>query len=208
MPNDFSSLSACYSPGVGDTAEFELSMTEKGIKCYLADGSVDNSPIKNAKIHFDKVFIGTKTKSNKITLYDWINKYSKNSEDLILQMDIEGDEYEVLKHTSVQTLSRFRILVIEFHRTHLILTKKGYDKMLESLEKIHKNFIPVHLHNNNARPFIKFNGYTIPRAFEITFIRRDRIEYFKPVKQLPHQLDQKNVTGMDDPKVPDWMYGN
>ena len=207
LPNDFSNLSACYSPGVGDSAEFELSMSQKGIKCFLADASVNKSPIKNENIHFDKMFIGAKTKDNKITLCDWIDKYSKNTDDLILQMDIEGDEYEVLEKTSVETLSRFRIIIIEFHRTHLILTKNGYRKMIRSLEKIHKNFIPVHLHNNNARPFIKFNNYLIPRVFELTFIRRDRVKHFRPVKFLPHHLDQPNVAGLENPKVPDWMYG-
>ena len=138
---------------------------------------------------------------------DWIDKYSKNTDDLILQMDIEGDEYEVLEKTSVETLSRFRIMIIEFHRTHLILTKNGYRKMIRSLEKIHKNFIPVHLHNNNARPFITFNNYLIPRVFELTFIRRDRVKHFRPVKFLPHHLDQPNLAGLENPKVPDWMYG-
>ena len=84
LPNDFSNLSACYSPGVGDSAEFELSMSQKGIKCFLADASVNKSPIKNENIHFDKMFIGAKTKDNKITLCDWIDKYSKNTDDLKL----------------------------------------------------------------------------------------------------------------------------
>ena len=207
LPNDFSNLSACYSPGVGDSAEFELSISQKGIKCFLADASVNKSPIENENIHFDKIFLGARTNDNKITLRDWIDKYSKNTDDLILQMDIEGDEYEVLEKTSLETLSRFRIIVIEFHRTHLILTKNGYRKMIRSLEKIHKSFIPVHLHNNNARPFIKFNNYLIPRVFELTFIRRDRVKHFRPVKFLPHHLDQPNVAGLENPKVPDWMYG-
>ena len=97
LPNDFSNLSACYSPGVGDIAEFELSISQKGIKCFLADASVNKSPIENENIHFDKIFLGAKTNDNKITLRDWIDKYSKNTDDLILQMDIEGDEYEVLE---------------------------------------------------------------------------------------------------------------
>ena len=202
LPNDFSNLSACYSPGVGDSAEFELSISQKGIKCFLADASVNKSPIENENIHFDKIFLGAKTNDNKITLRDWIDKYSKNTDDLILQMDIEGDEYEVLEKTSVETLSRFRIMIIEFLRTHLILTKNGYRKMIRSLEKIHKNFIPVHLHNNNARPFITFNNYLIPRVFELTFIRRDRVKHFRPVKFLPHHLDQPNLAGLENPKVP------
>jgi len=207
LPNDFSNLSACYSPGVGDSAEFELNMAQKGIKCFLADASVNKSPIDDKNIHFDKMFLGTKTKDNKITLCDWIDKYSQNNDDLILQMDIEGDEYQVLEKTPIETLSRFRIMIIEFHRTHLILTKSGYGKMVKALEKIHQNFIPVHLHNNNARPFITFNDYKIPRVFELTFLRRDRVQNFKPVKFLPHQLDKQNIAGLENPKVPDWMYG-
>ena len=84
MPNDFSNLSACYSPGVGESAEFELSISQKGIKCFLADASVNKSPIENENIHFDRMFIGAKTKDNKITLKP-DNKYSKNTDDLILK---------------------------------------------------------------------------------------------------------------------------
>lgn len=37
IPDDLRGVGECFSPGVSDTADFELEMVNRGIKCYLAD---------------------------------------------------------------------------------------------------------------------------------------------------------------------------
>lgn len=44
----------------------------------------------------------------------------------ILQMDIEGTEYEVILSTSTENLLKFQCLIIEFHNLHQIQNDIGY----------------------------------------------------------------------------------
>ena len=46
VPDDLDDLSACFSPGVSDVADFELSLADGyGVRCHLADASVDGPPL-------------------------------------------------------------------------------------------------------------------------------------------------------------------
>ncbi len=43
IPNDLEGIAACFSPGVATTADFEAGMAARGIRCFLADASVEAS---------------------------------------------------------------------------------------------------------------------------------------------------------------------
>ena len=45
IPNDIENIDNCFSPGVSEVANFENDLTKKGIKCFLADYSVEHPPI-------------------------------------------------------------------------------------------------------------------------------------------------------------------
>jgi hypothetical protein len=49
-----------------------------------------------------------------------------SSDDLILQMDIEGAEWHVLLNVSRDTLRRFRIIVIELHDLERLMDKHAF----------------------------------------------------------------------------------
>lgn len=51
---DLESIAAYFSPGVDDRASFESSLIQRGIPCYLDDGSVDRAPIALPLVHFAK----------------------------------------------------------------------------------------------------------------------------------------------------------
>ena len=74
-------------------------------------------------IDFEKKFVGPTTHNNFISLKDWMMTkidYEKEKE-LILQMDIEGDEYDVIHSIDINTLKKFRIILIEFHNSIIFL---------------------------------------------------------------------------------------
>lgn len=56
----------------------------------------------------------------------WISKYDHSNNDLMLQMDIEGSEYEVLLDLDDDLLRRFRIMVIEFHDLDELFNKFSF----------------------------------------------------------------------------------
>ncbi|VAX06120.1 hypothetical protein MNBD_ALPHA03-1625, partial [hydrothermal vent metagenome] len=118
VPDDLHGLSACFSPGVSTTADFEQEMADKyGIKSFLADYSVEKPPLLNENFDFEKKYLGMVNDETYMRLEDWIiNKEGKSSNnDLILQMDIEGGEFDVIVDTPADVLRKFRIMVIEFH---------------------------------------------------------------------------------------------
>ena len=49
-PDDLEGIVGCFSPGVSDQAGFELALADKGIRCFLADASVEQAPVNHTNI--------------------------------------------------------------------------------------------------------------------------------------------------------------
>lgn len=198
VPNDLENLEACFSPGVGGRSTFETDCAELGMKIFMADGSVDKPSLIDSRFNFIKKFIGAKKSKDFITLDDWITSTQiEENRDLLLQMDIEGYEYQVLKSTTVETLNKFRIIIIEFH----MLTSLGYpfyyQRTKKTLEKLMLNHTCVHIHPNNACGKEKISGVEVPGVAEFTFLRNDRVTKKSEVLFLPHPLDKDNSPDHD-----------
>lgn len=199
IPNDLGGIIALFSPGVAETATFELEIAQKGIKSYLADYSVDNSPSEHEYIEFDKKFIGSRNNDQFMTLAEWVNsKQLPEVGDLLLQMDIEGSEYETILSTANDLLGRFRILVIEFHFLDKVSTYFGNKLIIETFSKLLTQFKIVHIHPNNCCAPILIHGKRIHPCIEVTFFRRDRFEKSNPTTNFPHALDRPNLKGKPD----------
>ncbi|MFT4326931.1 MAG: FkbM family methyltransferase, partial [Candidatus Woesearchaeota archaeon] len=115
------------------------------------------------------------------------------TKDLMLQMDIEGGEYDVLTTASLDVLKRFRIIIIEFHDMHYLFEKNFFNTVTKSFKNILKTHEVVHIHPNNMTYPVTIKGLTINPLLEITFLRKDRVKEKKFVTALPHVLDKKNV---------------
>jgi len=202
IPNDLENVEICFSPGVCDTANFELELVSRGIECFLADYSVDAPPIQNALFHFEKKFLGPVENSVYMTLDSWVKKHAPTQTDFILQMDIEGAEYSVILDTSDDTLQKFRILVIEFHGLDALCDKNGFQLINLTFRKILNAFDIVHIHPTNCLKPIIYGKYEIPPVMEFTFLRKDRISSKQPTLSFPHPLDRKNVSYYEDLSLP------
>lgn len=202
LPSDLNEISACFSPGVAQSATFEMAMAEMSIPSFMVDYSVDGPPVANANFRFEKLFLAAHTDGVKfIRLEDWVNANTSGDADLILQMDIEGAEWPVLLDTPDQILNKFRILVIEFHTLdQMMTTSLGAEVFDTVFDKLARGFEIVHLHANNAGGVHRHKGQIIPRVLELTFLRSDRFnlstERFPAA--LPHPLDQPNETKKKD----------
>lgn len=206
LPNDMEGITHCFSPGVADTASFELDCLERGIRSFLADFSVDQPPINLEGCQFIKKFVGALNNDKFISLDQWVSDSLANAmeTDLILQMDIEGAEYETILSTSKTTLTKFRILAIEFHHVESIRDTNFFQIVLSTLQRLKEHFEVVHVHPNNCCGITSIDGVKIPNVFEVTFLRKDRIKHIKPIKHLPHPLDQANVPSKSDILFPDF----
>ena len=209
LPDDFDGISNCFSPGVSIEVHFEKDLANRGIKSFLADHSVDSLPIENPLFDFEKKFLGMDNDSTYMTLESWIeSKVGDDPSDMILEMDIEGAEYEVIFDTSSETLNRFRIIVIEFHNLDALLDKYGYRLINSAFRKIQKDFEIVHIHPNSHSRRVNYKGYVIPSAMEFTFLRKDRISRREFTCTFPHKLDSNNISSDLEFSLPRCWYSD
>lgn len=196
VPNDLDGIEYCFSPGVSTVSDFENQLADLHIKSFLADYSVDGPPLQRPELVFDKKFLGASNCGCYMTLETWKNKYLRDyREDLILQMDIEGGEFEVLFNISDELLGQFRILVIEFHAVNRLLDPFGFKIYSSCFEKLLDKFHVVHVHPNNCSRSIIKGGFEFPRAMEFTFLNKKRARALKPQTSFPHKLDRENFPG-------------
>jgi hypothetical protein len=206
VPDDFAGITACFSPGVSTIADFETELARRGIKCFLADASIEVAPFSGDMFDFERKFLGVKGGGSFITLEDWVRRKAPDASDLIPQMDIEGAEYRVVLSTKQEILRRFRIMVIEFHHLACIYDRIGLDLVSLTFSKLLQDFEIVHIHPNNRIRPIAFNTFETPPLIEFTFLRRDRVTSRRSVSSFPHPLDRKNVAARPDVDLPACWY--
>lgn len=194
VPNDLEGIEACFSPGVGSTSNFEEACQRYGMKTFLADASVNSLPTTNQDLHFTQKYIGAFNDTEFMTLDTWVESAKLNANsDLLLQMDIEGAEYEVLLNVSEKLLARFRIIVMEIHYLDRLASVDFHQMATTAFNKILINHTCVHIHPNNVDVIHTINDVPIAPTIEITFVRNDRIKTKQAATQFPHHLDADNM---------------
>ena len=193
VPDDFDGITHCISPGVSDMVDFDTHLAQKGIVVSMVDGSVEGPPRNCDNFVFKKKFLGWEDSDSHIRLSTLCDEIPRESTDMLLQMDIEGAEWECLLDTDSSNLKRFRIIIVEFHAMHQIFSDWPQRMITTVLRKLASTHHPVHVHPNNSLPAINFNGISIPPLLEVTYLRKDR--GFKPgfATEFPHPLDQDCV---------------
>ncbi len=203
LPNDLSGISACFSPGNDNRKPFEDSLLHGwGIQSYLLDKSSDvdqfATPLLSGQ-SFRKLWLSAFPAEDSITLSQWLAEADvPNDQDLILQMDIEGAEWLILSSVPSSILSRFRIIVVEFHGLgDLLNSTKLASLHAPALLNLTSNHTCVHVHPNNTGSELMIPGtaINIPTILECTFLRNDRFDvrfnsFIPSPPILPHPLDR------------------
>jgi hypothetical protein len=207
VPDDFENVKFCFSPGVSNFAYFEEHLLNYNIKSFLADFSVDKAPLVNPNIIFLKKFLGIINDEKNIKLETWVNSNCNEVDNnLILQMDIEGCEYDIIMDTQQDLLKKFRIIIIEFHDLQNLYNPIGFASISKCFDKLLENFIIVHCHPNNTLKSLKYKGIEIPPVMEFTFLRKDRVNSMKTKLNFPHNLDFDCVKENETIKLPKCWY--
>ena len=143
----------------------------------------------NNKHYLKKIVSKKEVKNNQITITDAIG----NNQDILLKIDIEGDEYKVLSEVD-KNFNKINLVIIEFH------------DLQKNLKKI-KNFIKktklknIHINANNYG-MVGVNG--IPQVIEMTLInsKKFKIKNSKTKRNYPIKgLDFKNHKRGPDIKI-------
>ncbi len=112
IPDDFGGVVACFSPGVSTNTSFETSLLEKyNVPSYLTDPTLT----ANQRDEIDKIFdledkyLGGCNDRDMFDLENWmqIKGYGAcTNYSLVLQMDIEGYEFDVLLATLKESFTK------------------------------------------------------------------------------------------------------
>ncbi len=136
--------------------------------------------------HHQKKIVFKKKNKNEITLTEIL----KNLKKIILKVDIEGDEYKILKQIN-KNQKKINLLIIEFH-----YISKNFLKIKKFLSN--SNFKIIHIHANN---FGGIDKKKLPTTLEITLLNKKKfkVENKKTNYNYPiYKLDYKNHKSRDD----------
>jgi len=168
------------------------------------------SSFKNIANKTNELFKYLRLKKSKITHYkkkisDDQSFLSKNLSEsildanypgkIMLKMDIEGDEFNILKDINLHS-EKIHTLIVEFHDLDIRLIE--FEILIKEIQK--KYYI-IHIHGNNITGVLE-NG--LPKTLEVTFLNRN--DFFKDNKQsrfnFPiEKLDFLNHPYMEDIKI-------
>lgn len=209
VPDDLDGIHACFSPGVNVESGFELACAERGMQVFMADRSVEGPAARHPRFSFSRCNVGAFSEPGVTSMDDWVSASDvPASADLMLQMDIEGAEFETLLATSRSLLGRFRVIVVEFHALNELLGLAWFQLARAVFRKLLDQHVCVHLHPNEVYPSVAARGLEIPPYMEFTFLRRDRMgpSPWEHETRFPHPLDASNVGGAPIVLPPCW-YG-
>ena len=141
------------------------------------------------KIHYRKKIVNKCKNNNQIS----ISKILKPLKNVVLKVDIEGDEYKILNDIKKNS-KKIIFLIIEFHNIHKNLVK--IKKFLDNLDlKL------IHTHANNYGGINKKN---IPKVLELSLINSKiiKIKNIYSKRKYPIvNIDYKNFKRRDDIKI-------
>ena len=108
-----------------------------------------------------------------MTIDNWVKESSLNNDsELLLQIDIEGYEYEVFLSMSDTLIKRFRVIVAEFHSLDQLWNPPFFKLASRAFDKILQTHACIHIHPNNCCGSLRKGGIEIPRVLEFTFLRQ------------------------------------
>ena len=180
--------------GIRDDISFEEQFSDLYHKeSYGFDCTTKRIKITNKLTHFIPECIGTKkfiegNDSNYLKISSFseqLKNLKLEDKNLFIKMDIEGAEYEtffeILNHSNNITG-----IAIEFHFADTI---DQFNKAIELLSSIEKNFILVHVHGVNCtdKTFVTNNSEgNIPRVLELSFINKSLVSSFEISSNQSH----------------------
>lgn len=201
---DLDRISVLLSPGVETTWGFEADLADRyGVASVMCDGSADPPPDLTGLQTFERRWLAARTGADRVSLADWVDEHAApEDKDLMLQMDVEGAEYAVLRATPAATLARFRIIVIEWHDLQRLSNVYGYSRRAPALRKLARLFDVAHVHLNNCCGEVAYAGYVLPRALEVTYLRKDLARRREPRADVLHPLDRDCVPAGPAARLP------
>jgi Methyltransferase FkbM domain len=200
MVDDFEQVTTALSIGIGHEISWDKDMSRRGLCIFQFDHTLEAPPVLQPRFRFFKKKVGPVSKLNsEITLADILElEELRDDRNLIMKMDIEGDEWAVLDATSEYSIRRLRQFVIEFHDMHKFASPEWGDRALRVFTKITHTHQVIHVHGNNHNGFAVLGGIPFPAVAELTLVRKDHHTFSIPHRCWPTELDAPNQPTLAD----------
>lgn len=187
--------SIMYSLGIGDNISFEsdfINTYNCHVYAYDENIFVDND-LKNF-LHIHNYYI-----TKDMNLYKELINNKHNNMDMILKIDIEGDEYDVLDFSFY---NNFQQIIIELHS---LLNIDNYKKIIYLLDVLSKYYYIIHIHANNSEMVFYLENFILPDTLELTLLRKDCNVLIKNNERIfPTMLDYPNKLWRQDIMLGVW----
>lgn len=170
------------------------------MNCIVLNFCADYSDIKNEKNNVFYVqrnlVAGAVSEKEDITLAEVLRKFNHESiNNIILQIDVEGKEWEFFDNIDTVHMQKFSQIVGEFHG---LADKHNLQRYKRIFNKIIRTHIPIHFHYNNYGPIICFEDFLVSNLFEISFLRRDLAKFISSKISYPTDLDYPNLQNIPE----------
>lgn len=202
VPCDIDSYELLISPGVGHSCEFDRHFFSRGVPSVLIDASVDIPPEPHM-VHIKRFVAGYSSDDHLVSLADLLECHGAGKSRIVLQMDIEGAEYEVLGATSDAVLGRFGVVALEMHNLGGLCYRGMLPIIETAFHRLLRNHFVGHIHVNNSGRVIPYCGMEIPDTVEFTFLHQ--AFYTRTAAagfRSPHALDAPSVPSLPEVPVP------
>lgn len=184
--------SALFTYGVGHDTRYEEEFIQKYNKsAYLFDHTIGRENWSNNNIHFYNEGLGFGDRCK-----DVIDHYNdlKIEGDIFLKIDIEGGEYDYFTQANVEKIASFTNgLSLEIH---WIDDTNNRNKFIQIMDKINPYFTLCHVHGNNWGGLWHYEGFDLPKVFELSFINKKLVQIEEEDKQI------YPIEGLDIPNNP------
>jgi hypothetical protein len=160
------------SLGIADNMDFELELIDSGHaqEVYCFDGSIQNLPELRENVHFESKFVKTSSGQDAVTLNEILGRIQ--ADEVILKIDIEGDEWSVLGDLEEDKLSNFSQIIGEFHGLASSIDEEDITHKINLLGKLHRHFYLVNTHPNNWSRFRIVQGVPLFDVAELSFMNK------------------------------------
>jgi len=201
VPNMLSDISSVISIGVADDDSFDRFFSERNIKIFQFDPTIDSPPSALPNTSFFKVPFGAFNGQ----MHSHVDRilqicHIEDESDVLVKTDSEGGEWYGLLMSSDAALGKIKILTGEFHQFEQLSDPLIFEFMYKTLLSLSRHFFPVSVTPNSTCAMSVIAGIPIPNLLEITYVRRTAFPTDFVVRQnlaARHELARPNRKGQD-----------
>lgn len=200
MLDNFKGIEKAYSFGIDSNVSWDRDIVVKGIGCYMFDHTIEGLPEEHPMFHWTKIGVaGTDMPERNLLSLETIlrNHGDIANKNMILKLDVEGDEWDCINSTPSELLDNFDQIVLEIHGI-FDDTNVGIVNALEKLRQTHQ---PVWVHPNNYTWMETMDGVTLTLCMEMLYLNRHNYAFGEGKVVFPWEIDSPCARGLPEVKL-------